>query len=364
MGLKSPFICDSSEGRKQSVCQRSKPPGAAPSELAAVPGPRPQPHGPSPQGNPRGFQAKGRLSAYPPAFRQPHGRQHTPEARRGSAPARSCCAGGEGRQPEGGSRKGCAARQTWPARLQLSAPRPLGSTYCRPSRGCRGPARPRAGPGSPPAGYAPCPGRISLRSGAAAGGVGAGPPARPPLLSPGGPRGAGTRRPGRAAGGRAPRPAAAPSPPPHLAHQPLPVALAAVGAHGSGGPRRHAATSGSARPGLPPRSLRGEAGPAAAACRPAGAARRPPGLGPAGAGPAAAPHHPRPSVALPAERRRDPGRLHPGRYPDGGPRCPVRRAGPQGRAGSCYRHQPRAVQKHLRCVAQGRILLSLRLPAK
>lgn len=81
-------------------------------------------------------------------------------------------------------------------------------------------------------------------------------------------------------------------PPPHLAQQPLPVALAAVGAHGSGGPRRRWAA--------PP-------GPAFAE-QPAGEA-----------GTAA-------TSALPSERRRDPPR---GRAA-GGPGRGAERRGPSG----------------------------------
>lgn len=90
-------------------------------------------------------------------------------------------------------------------------------------------------------------------------------PARPCAAQPPAPRPHRSPAGARSRSSAAPRPAPRPAPhlagprtlpPPHLAHQPLPVALAAVGAHGSG---RRTAASGSARTGAAfRRAARGE----------------------------------------------------------------------------------------------------------
>lgn len=388
-GSRNPSACDGGEVRTQGVRPRSEPPGAGRSPaLAAAAGPhcyrtslppslfpsghQRQARGLSPTGHRRRWvpgDLKPRAGSVPNPPPRPvsgsHAAFNTRERLADTRPRYSAAAQGVG---AGGVRavrgravpQGRRGRTAQPCRAALRRPpTPAGSTCCRPSRGGRGP------PGRPPTGSGPG-SRPKRRGGSRA--PRRGRPARPPLSPHRRPREGpvpGVRaapRGGRAPReGRAPRPAAALAPPPHLAHQPLPVALAAVGAHGSGGPRRHAAAPA-------PVFRRGACGERRGlrpplAGRPAGAAQRRPGHGPAGAGPAAAPHRPRPSAALPAERRRDPGPPADGEVPRqsrAGPRCPGRRARLLRRARVAPQTpaQGRAEASEARCPERGPRLLT------
>lgn len=198
---------------------------------------------------------------------------------------------------------------------------------CRPSRGGRGLCRPRAG--IPSRRLCPSPRRGGSR----------GPPPPPPVPLP--------RRPweGRCPASRprhgrlgAPARRLPPASPPHLAHQPLPVALAAVGAHGSGGPRRRAAPPA-------PAFRRGACGERRGLRPPLAARRRPPS-GVLGTGLP----EPGPGRRVTA---RGLGRLC--RAPAASTRRSLR-AGPRWPGGRAPAQGPAEVS---RCVGQRRVFLSL-----
>lgn len=274
------FICDSSEKGKQSTCQGSKAVTQAGCRsraalLLGLPASwqqaRPEASAPraAPPVNPWRLPNR-------PVLRTPHGSWHTREfagARpRDSAALLGVGAGGVRALGDSAVPHGRRGRTAQPCQATVQCP--PAPPAAGPEAGAGDPLSPDQGSLSPAPSLSPA---GSPQSGAAAGHRrGVGQPA--PL-----PRGCQcpVSRPRRgkpcAPARGCPRPAASP-------RSPAPASRSRCG--GSSWLRRAAAATCSARPGLLPRSLQREAGPAAASRRPLG--RRRPGQWPAGAGPVVA----------------------------------------------------------------------------